>query len=81
MEAPTLKLSPIERLDLMDEVISLAARAIRMQHPDGRALARLSLTALLDVDSVDLANQALALKAWIADREEVGAPADASDGS
>lgn len=70
MEAPPLKLTSMERLDLVEEVIILGARALLLRHPQPKTLVGLSFDALWDVDSSHLAALHLELTAWIADREE-----------
>lgn len=63
-----MRLSPVQRLDLQDEVISLAGRAASLGYPPGRLPMRVR-----DLDHyshAELADRYLRLKAWVADREE-----------
>lgn len=81
MEAPPLKLGPVERLELVDEIISLGAHALLLRHPQPETLVGLSFKGLWDVDSAHLVALHLELTAWIADRDEAAPDApEVADG-
>lgn len=63
-----MRLSPVARLDLEDEVISLAGRAAVLGYPKGRL--PMSIRELAAYDHATLADKFLRLKAWVAEREE-----------
>lgn len=69
-----MRLSPVARLDLEDEVISLAGRAAVLGYPVGRL--PMSLRELKVYGHDELADKFLRLKAWVADREEQRTPKD-----
>lgn len=63
-----MKLSPVQRLDLEDAVISLAGRAAVLGYPVARL--PMHLRELSKYSHEDLSDRYLRLKAWVADREE-----------
>lgn len=62
-----VKLSPVQRLDLEDAVISLAGRAATLGYPVQRI--PMNIRELAKYDNDDLSDRYLRLKAWVADRE------------
>lgn len=70
------KLSPVARLDLIEEVVDLSARAICLRHPDAASLARVTVGQLRDVADADLLAERDRLAAWIAERHEHPREAD-----
>lgn len=63
-----MRLSPVQRLDLEDRVISLAGRAAVLGYPVGRL--PMSIRELAGFSHDDLSDRYLRLLAWVADREE-----------
>lgn len=63
-----MRLSPVQRLDLEDAVISLAGRAAGLGYPVKRL--PMHLHELKQYSHDDLSDRYLRLKAWVADREE-----------
>lgn len=63
-----MKLSPVQRLDLEDAVISLAGRAAVLGYPVARL--PMNIRELARYSHEDLSDRYLRLKAWVADREE-----------
>lgn len=63
-----MKLSPVQRLDLEDAVISLAGRAAVLGYPKGRL--PMNIRELAVYSHEELSDKYLRLQAWVADREE-----------
>ena len=72
MGAPTVKLTPVARLDLIEEIVELSATAIRLRHPDAPLLAQVTTNNLRDVADADLVAERDRLAAWIAERSGSG---------
>lgn len=63
-----MRLTPVQRLDLEDAVISLAGRAASLGYPVRRL--PMHLRDLKQYGNDELSDRYLRLKAWVADREE-----------
>jgi len=66
--ADDVKLSPTQRLDLEDAVISLAGRAAGLGYPVHRL--PMNIRELAQYTHADLSDRYLRLKAWVDEREE-----------
>lgn len=69
------RLSPVQRLDLEDAVISLAGSALRLGHPKDRLPMHVRELANLSHDDLIACHRRLL--AWVAEREERRTPKDA----
>lgn len=64
---PPLRLTPCQRLDMMEEFQDLAGMAMRLRHKHAKKLAE---TRPETLDNRTLATAILRLKGWIAERTE-----------
>lgn len=77
-----LRLTPVQRLDLVEEILTLGAHALVLGgHPNAHLIAKLDFELVWRLSNDQLADGHLRLKAWIADRDEAFADHLATTGT